>query len=51
MYVPDVSININVSGALDPYAVARQIAEVIDLEATTSGSFGRLGYSRAFGIA
>lgn len=45
------TININVSGALDPYAVARQIAEVIDLEATTSGSFGRLGYSRAFGIA
>lgn len=45
------TININVSGALDPYAVARQIAEVIDLEATTSGSFGALGYSRAFGIA
>lgn len=49
--VPENNIVINVSGALDPYAVARQIAEVIDLEATTSGSFGALGYSRAFGIA
>lgn len=47
----DNIVNINVDGALDPYAVARQIAEVLDLEATTSGSFGRLGYSRAFGVS
>lgn len=44
------TVNINVSGALDPYSVARQIAEVLNLEATTSGSFGALGYSKAFGI-
>lgn len=47
----DNIVNINVDGALDPYAVARQIAAALDLEATTSGSFGRLGYSRAFGVA
>lgn len=47
----DTTVNINVTGAIDPYTTARQIAEVLDLEATTSGSFGGLGLSRAFGVA
>lgn len=44
-------INITINGAIDPYTTARQIAEVLDLEATTSGSFGGLGLSRVFGVA
>lgn len=44
------TVNINVDGALDPYATARAIAEALNLEATTSGSFPSLGSSRAFGV-
>ena len=39
-------ININVSGAIDPIGVARQIAQILNREATTSGSFNNLGLSR-----
>lgn len=39
-------ININVSGALDPTRVARQIANILGNEATTNGSFTNLGQSR-----
>ena len=42
------NINITVNGALDPYAVARQINEVLTLEATTAGSFSAIGTSKAF---
>jgi membrane protein involved in colicin uptake len=38
-------ININVDGAIDPYGTARAIAETLNQEATTSGSFVSLGTS------
>ena len=44
---PSTEINITVTGALDPYGVARQISDLINQEATTSGTIPRLGYSRA----
>lgn len=40
------TININVSGAIDPVGVARQIANILNREATTSGAFTNLGVSR-----
>jgi len=40
------TININVSGAIDPVGVARQIASILNREATTSGAFNNLGLSR-----
>jgi hypothetical protein len=40
------TININVSGAIDPVGVARQIASILNREATTSGAFANLGLSR-----
>lgn len=38
--------NINVSGALDPIAVARAISNILGREATLSGTFTNLGVSR-----
>lgn len=40
------TININVSGAIDPIATARAIAQVLGREATTNGTFTNLGVSR-----
>ena len=40
------TININVTGAMDPVGVARQIASILNREATTSGAFTNLGLSR-----
>lgn len=40
------TININVSGAIDPISTARQIAQILGFEATASGSFSNLGISR-----
>lgn len=42
------TININVSGAIDPISTARQIAQILGYEATASGSFSNLGGSRVF---
>ena len=39
-------ININVSGAVDPISVARQIANILNKEATLNGNFANLGTSR-----
>ena len=43
------TININVSGAIDPISTARQIAQILGYEATASGSFSNLGLSRVSG--
>ena len=43
------TININVSGAIDPIGTARQIAQILGFEATASGSFSNLGLSRVSG--
>lgn len=40
------TVNINVSGAIDPIGVARQIANILNKEATLSGNFSNLGTSR-----
>jgi hypothetical protein len=40
------TVNINVSGALDPVSVARQIANLLNQEATLNGTFINLGSSR-----
>jgi hypothetical protein len=40
------TVNINVSGAIDPIGVARQIANILNKEATLNGSFSNLGGSR-----
>ena len=37
---------INISGALDPVATARQVANILNTEASTAGSFTNLGVSR-----
>lgn len=37
---------INISGAVDPYSTARQIADILGTEAAVSGSFTNLGSSR-----
>jgi phage-related minor tail protein len=39
------TINISVSGAIDPASTARQIANLLKNEASTSGSFINLGQS------
>jgi hypothetical protein len=39
-------INITVNGAIDPASTARQIAEILNNEASASGSFSGLGISR-----
>jgi hypothetical protein len=38
--------NITVNGAIDPISTARQINDILNREATTSGSFDRTGSSR-----
>ena len=40
------TVNITVNGAIDPTSVARQISNILNTEATTSGNFKALGYSR-----
>jgi phage-related protein len=40
--------NITVNGAIDPISTARQIANVLNSEATSAGSFSGLGVSRAY---
>jgi hypothetical protein len=40
------TININVTGAIDPISVARQIANILNNEASLSGTFNNLGVSR-----
>lgn len=40
------NINITVNGAIDPISTARQIAQILNREATTSGAFTNLGLSR-----
>jgi len=40
------TVNINVTGAVDPIGVARQIANILNTEATLSGTFNNLGISR-----
>lgn len=40
------SVNINVSGAIDPYGTANAIADVLNLSATAVGSYANLGTSR-----
>jgi hypothetical protein len=42
------STNITVNGAIDPISTARQIANLLNSEATNSGSFNALGVSRAY---
>jgi phage-related protein len=42
------STNITVNGAIDPISTARQIASILNIEATNSGSFNGLGISRAY---
>jgi hypothetical protein len=44
------TININVSGAIDPISTARQISDILARAATTTGSFTNLGLSRAVGV-
>ena len=39
-------INITVNGAIDPVSTARQIADILNSEAATSGTFTNLGNSR-----
>jgi hypothetical protein len=39
-------INVTVNGAIDPISTARQIAEVLNNEATLNGTFSNLGVSR-----
>ena len=43
------TVNITVNGALDPIATARQIANILNREATISGSFNRIGSSLLVG--
>lgn len=40
------TVNITVNGAVDPVGTARQIATIINTEASTAGSFSNLGVSR-----
>jgi hypothetical protein len=42
------TINLTVNGAIDPISTARQIANILNIEATNSGSFNALGVSRAY---
>ena len=43
------TINISVSGAIDPISTARQIADILNSAATSTGSFNNLGVSRLVG--
>jgi hypothetical protein len=43
------TINITVNGALDPISTARQIAQILNREATLNGSFNRIGVSTLVG--
>lgn len=43
------TININVSGAIDPISTARQISDILANAATSTGSFSSLGLSRTVG--
>lgn len=45
------TININVSGAIDPIGTARTIAAVLNSEATTSGTLTNLGVSRIVALS
>ena len=47
-YVSDGGTNITVNGAIDPISTARQIANILNSEATSAGSFSGLGVSRAY---
>jgi hypothetical protein len=40
------NVTINVSGAVDPVGTARQIATILNTEASTAGTFSNLGVSR-----
>jgi hypothetical protein len=40
------TVNINVTGAIDPIGVARQIANILNKEASLNGTFNNLGASR-----
>lgn len=44
------TININVSGAIDPISTARQIADLLSNAATSAGSFTNLGLSRVVSV-
>ena len=44
------TININVSGAVDPISTARQIADILSNAATSVGSFSNLGLSRVVSV-
>ena len=39
-------ITININGAIDPSSTARQVAQILNTEAATSGSFTNLGVNR-----
>jgi hypothetical protein len=43
------TVNITVNGAIDPISTARQIANILNREATISGSFNRVGSSLLVG--
>ena len=43
------TVNITVNGAVDPISTARQIANLLNKEATLSGSFNRIGSSLLVG--
>jgi len=45
------NINITVNGAIDPISTARQIANILNSEATKSGTFNSLGISRAVALS
>jgi hypothetical protein len=47
----DNNINITVNGAVDPIGTARQIATILNSEASTAGTFSNLGVSRFATVA
>lgn len=44
------TINLTVNGAIDPISTARQIADILNTEATLSGTFSNLGSSRLLAV-
>lgn len=46
----DYIYNITVNGAIDPISTARQIADILNTEASTSGTFSSLGTSRLIAL-
>ena len=42
-------INVTVNGAVDPISTARQIANILNREATLSGNFNKVGSSLLVG--